>query len=124
MVEKNPADVLIEEFIFKLILKVQAEVIRGTPVRTGNLRSTIEGGLKKIPGGWILGSNADYVEAVENGHPKTFIAPRKMKALHWRIGKKDFFSKGHWIPARGGVHMFQKAFNKIEKLAAEVIAKM
>lgn len=67
------AQQLAEKRVALLALELRTEAVKAAPVDTGRLRASI--GLKKIPGGWRVGTNVQYALWVEYGTRHTRAQP-------------------------------------------------
>lgn len=86
------------DYCLELIaLDLSANVPDEMPARTGFMKNSV--GLPVKLGflhyGFKIG--APYWIYVHEGTSDHFIAPVKKRALHWRVGNKHFFSKGHMV---------------------------
>ena len=97
----------IDKVISDIIFSTHAEIVRNTPVDTGNLRKSIiiE---KDTDGNFFIGTNVSYAESVELGTKPHIIVPKNKKALHWKKGGKNFFATKVHHPGTSGVGMFKK----------------
>jgi len=86
---------------------VTGRAMRGAPVRTGNLRRTLqEGGLSEtgqtgpFSARAVAGSSAEYAPIIEFGGviPAHEVRPRFAQALHFFIGGHEVFAKRALIP--------------------------
>jgi len=120
----------IEEFFDDFLNQVSADVKKATlmverdakilcPVKTSTLkRSITHKFIDKITA--IVGSNMEYAPSVELGSRPHIIRPKTAKALHFKIGGKDIFTKEVQHPGWSGKPFLRPALAKnrktIEKL--------
>jgi hypothetical protein len=90
-----------------------------TPVDTGRLKSSIR---KKITG---TNKGEVYIEGKRNnevakynhfGTEAHFVAPIRAKALHWVMGGKDYYSKGHMVSGIIGTEFFKPTGQELTKV--------
>jgi HK97 gp10 family phage protein len=88
-----------------LAAQVIAQEAQGNaPVDTGRLSRSITSGEPYTAGKYRrirVGTNVEYAWIQEFGGtiPPRFVEPQTKQALHWTKDGKDYFSKGHTIPA-------------------------
>ncbi len=70
--------------------------------RTGRSLENVRQNSRLTRDGFAIGTTAPNLIAFEKGSPRKayFVAPVQAQALRWiDSGGKEFFSRGHWIPA-------------------------
>lgn len=91
--------------------KLSGEVFN---VRTGRLRSSIQGGFKSRGESSIyyIWTNVSYAKPLFFGHKAYTIRPVSAKALHFKIGGVDVFAKSANIPAAPGKNVLAMALQQ------------
>jgi len=79
-------------FFYRTVLEAQGDARRYAPVDSGNLRRQIKINFISPLKAQLI-SHANYSSFVEGGTKPHIIRASNKKALHWKKGGKDFFSK-------------------------------
>ncbi len=93
--------------------RLRAIVVKETvPFKTGELRKSIH--VSRHGSGYIVGTNKVYARAVHEGRKAMVIRPKNAKALRWQSGRKAFYAKKVFQPARKGKPFFREAVDTFE----------
>lgn len=103
---------------------VKAQLTPGHGVVTGHLRRSIHGGMVRDLHGQIdaglhqQGANVDYTQFVEEGTAAHLIVPVNARVLAFtpRGGSGVVFARRVQHPGTTGLHMFQKAYEQLQRL--------
>jgi len=95
-IEKNEA---LTRFLQKIGYIIEASIVEKITqlglVKTGRFRGSIHSYMKGDT--LIIADNVDYGKYLEFGTTAHMVRPKNKKALHWKEGGKDRFSKGHVV---------------------------
>jgi phage gpG-like protein len=100
----------IRKRVAKLVFATHAHIVENTPVDTGRLRSSII--VEEKGEGFIIGTNVEYAEFVEQGMQPTVIRPKNKQALFWKGARHPVKKVNH--PGFAGRGMFLKGINYME----------
>ena len=112
----------LDKAIGRAALKVQAEVQKNCPVKTGRLRNSIV--TDKVDGVWTVGTNLEYAEYVEAGAEPHVIRPKNKQFLRFQIGEKVIFTKQVNHPGQSGKFMFLNASRKAQDFLDAELKKL
>ena len=112
---------LVRELMQRVVLTVEGNVKRVTPVRTGTLRRSITSRVEATGERGVVGTKLSYARAVHEGTRPHTITPTNKRALAWKGGAHPVRSVQH--PGTKGVPFFRIGADEsradIERLAQE-----
>jgi hypothetical protein len=94
----------INQIIGKVMFKLQKEVKELTPVKTGIARNSVV--VDRSITRWVLGTNLNYWEHIENGTQPHEIKAKNKNALFWKGARHPVKKVNH--PGTKGLFIFKK----------------
>ena len=107
----------VEEKRMLLAIELEREVVLKITqmglVDTGHFRNSVAN-TARVEGDWsLVHTDVKYAPYLEYGTSTHFVAPVNKKALHWKKGNKNFFSKGHMVKGIQAYAPFRRALSTL-----------
>ena len=89
---------------------------------TGHFHASIHA----VKDGWDKGivqveDGVEYGKYLEWGTMSHYVAPKNKKALHWKEGGKNYYSKGHQVRGIRPIACFQRGLNMTIKQLPDIL---